>query len=111
MDIVEMFVDQIIRDRNFQPHEAASSGLSLEKLHSMIKADLKGRAQRRLNRALVENMAPAHLGAFVALLEQRAPDATVMAFCRDHVADLETVMARALVELRTEFLEGSQSWS
>lgn len=111
MDIVEMFVDQIIRDRNFQPHEASSSGCSLEKLERMVKEDLMGRAQRRLNRALVENMPPAQLAAFAALLERGAPDATVMAFCRDHVADLETVMARELLGLRTEFLEGSQSWS
>ncbi len=100
MDIVEAFVDQIIRDRNFQSED--------EEFKKQVKADLMDRAQRRLNAALIENMPPAQMGDFEALLARSAPDAEVMAFCKQHIPDLEAVMATALLDLRTTYLAGSQ---
>ncbi|OHA01526.1 MAG: hypothetical protein A3H71_03265 [Candidatus Sungbacteria bacterium RIFCSPLOWO2_02_FULL_48_13b] len=68
-----------------------------------LKKDLRDRVEDRINAATLEHMPPQNLEEFESLLDS-GDDNKLQAFIREHVADLDQVIAGALVQFRNVYL-------
>lgn len=96
MDIVEQFVDKLMEERKLESQDTD--------FLTRVRADLVDRLQRRLNAALIEHLPPERLEEFDAMLAANPEDPKIQEFCKQHIPDLDIVMADAMLDFRSSYL-------
>ncbi|MFA7208877.1 MAG: hypothetical protein WC120_01195 [Parcubacteria group bacterium] len=68
-----------------------------------LKADLRDRAESRVNAAILANLPPEKVEYFEKLLDQSSPD-EVQSFCQRNIYGLDEIIANELAKFRTTYL-------
>lgn len=69
-----------------------------------LKADIIGRAESHINATIIANLPQTQLEEFERLLDQNVAGDELDAFCRAHIANLDEVIAAALLRFRDIYL-------
>ncbi len=94
-DTLDQFVEQILFERGVDtlPKEVAEQ----------MKADLRKRAEDRINASILAALPPAELGAFEKVIDTGSAE-EMEAFARSHVPNLEEVIGKELADLKGLYL-------
>ena len=95
---IDAFVDKLLLEKG-------TSGLSPEVM-SQLKTDLADRAEDMINAEILANMPKDKLEEFEKKLDEEN-DEEIQKFCREHIANLDEVIASALVKLQKIYLTGA----
>lgn len=95
-DTITQFVDRLVQEKAF-------TNLSAEVL-AQIKEDLKARVEDKINIAILGALPPDKLAEFESLLDQKSDARKIQSFCRGQIANLDEVLAAALLEFRSTYL-------
>lgn len=93
-DISE-FIRRLVEEKNFE-------SVDLEVMRQ-IKSDLTERVEDRINATILENMPKEKLEQFSVLLDS-ANSEEIQAFCQSNIANLDEVIAQALVDFRNTYI-------
>lgn len=93
-DITE-FIRRLVEEKNFESIDP--------EVMRQIKSDLTERVEDRINATILENMPKEKLEEFSALLDS-ANSEEIQAFCQSNIANLDEVIAEALVNFRNSYI-------
>ncbi len=97
MQTMEQFVDQLVAQKDL-------SNVAADVLVE-LKKDLLARLEDRVNMALVAAMPPEKIEEFEALVDQENAEA-IQAFCKEHIPNMEEVIAGELLQFQQTYLRG-----
>lgn len=94
---IDLFIERLV----------AEKGLVLPdpEVRAQVVLDLRERLENIVNASLIEHLPPEKLEAFEALLDTKASDEAVQAFCSEAIPDLSEVVAGALLRFRDVYLQ------
>jgi DNA-directed RNA polymerase subunit F len=94
-EAITLFVDRLVEEKKFESVDP--------EVLEQIRSDLMERVEDRINATILENMPKEKLEEFSALLDSANPE-EVQIFCRNNIANLDEVIAEALVSFRSTYL-------
>ncbi len=92
---LDTFVDKILEEQEIV-------GVS-EEVYAQLKQDLLARTEDMINAEILRHMPEDALAEFEKILETGTDD-EVQAFCASKIANLDTVVAEALIQVRALYL-------
>ncbi|EKD33189.1 MAG: hypothetical protein ACD_76C00073G0004 [uncultured bacterium] len=96
---LESFVDKLIVEKGL-------SNLEPDVLEQ-VKKDLIVRAEQRINAEIIAALPPEKLEEFEQMLSKGAGDEEKQLFLSQHISDMPTIVASALMQFRNTYLIGA----
>jgi hypothetical protein len=71
---------------------------------NQIKKDLYARVENKINASILAKIPPQKMESFEELLSSNSSSDEIQKFCTENIRDLESVVASALLEFRSSYL-------
>jgi hypothetical protein len=94
-DTLDLFVEKLVVEKQFPELD--------EDVMAEIKADLRQRAERQINGAILAAMPPEKLEEFDKVTDS-GNDEEIQKFCSDNIPNVAEVTAQALINFRNSYL-------